>query len=236
MPTTQTCELCPYIANCTQCRSSEPSLCDKCMKGSYVTQAGTCTLCNSNCTTCVSDSICTGCTPGWTLNSNQNQGRCRPCEFPCATCVGAPNTCLSCVSGFTRDRWKCKNNTGTTFTLTISQVPADVMNVIDTLLCKLLYMLEGKDPSTATADCDKSLITVETLTQGSTILVGSSSSGSSSSLASGLSSGSSSLGVTVTGSSVSSYGSSSSSEESSNVGLIVGLVVGLIALGNSFSI
>ena len=146
---------------------------------------------------------------------------------PCATCKGKPNYCTSCVAGFTRMGWKCRNNTGTQFRLVFSALPSTILADIDNIACGIIAALNAYNVTNAS--CDQSQVTFTDIVAGSTAVSGTSSSGSSSNLASGTGS----LGYTVTSSSVTTYGTETSEESSSNVGLIVGLVVGIIALSKN---
>ena len=56
------------------------------------------------------------------------------------------------------------------------------MGDIDNIVCKLIAMLKGNNVTAATADCDKSELTFETIVTGSTVVSGTSSSGSASNL------------------------------------------------------
>jgi len=217
------------LSNCVQCDSVITYNCAICKNGFY--SNGSCIACNSNCTTCISDTICTGCTLGYTLMEGFSQGGCLECVSPCATCSGSANYCTSCISGFTRTNWKCQNNTYIGFTFVLNADASNVLNNIDTIVQGLLTILN--QPSS-----NVNAITFTSIVSGSTSMTGTVTSTSNSSLASisssltvGLASGIS--GYSVNGVQVTVYGessTSSSSSSSSNVGLIVGLSVGLTVL------
>lgn len=223
--TTVTCEMCKPMEGCIQCDTVITDKCSMCKNKYYIDESGICKMCSSTCAQCDGPHSCTKCAVGYTMKEGQTEGKCRACETPCASCEGDPKYCTSCVSGFTQQGWHCRNNSYVGFTIVINTTPDTILGDIDNVICKLLAMLQGTDPTAATSDCDKSKVTVNTIHFSSTVLTGSSSSGTSTALSSGLSSGG--LGYTVTGSTVTSSTDTESSE--SNVGLIVGVVVGVIA-------
>ena len=146
------CAPCPDIPNCIQCDTVVNTKCKICANEYYVEAAGTCAACHSNCTSCESNTICTGCKPGWTLKKGQTEGRCNPCVSPCATCKGKPNYCTSCVAGFTRMGWKCRNNTGTQFRLVFSALPSTILADIDNIACGIIAALNAYNVTNASCD------------------------------------------------------------------------------------
>jgi hypothetical protein len=62
---------------------------------------GICTLCNSNCDGCLNENNCYSCKSGAVLVGSS----CifSQCQFPCETCEGSTDYCLSCVSGASTD-------------------------------------------------------------------------------------------------------------------------------------
>ena len=203
--TTAVCAPCPDLPNCIQCDDVDNYVCSICKNGYYLNDNLACSACNSNCTSCWSDTICTGCAPGWTLKKGQTEGRCRACESPCLTCKGKTKYCTSCVAGFTRFGWKCRNNTGTSFTFVLSIAPSVFLGDIDNFVCRILEVLNGFNVTNLT-DCDQAEVTFSNIAAGSTSVSGTSSSGSTSNLASGATVGGSLGGSTIISSSVTSYG------------------------------
>jgi hypothetical protein len=71
-----TCAACPSLANCVQCDSVNNYKCSICKNSFYIDAAGVCNGCNSNCTSCKSSTVCTGCAPGFTLMEGYSEGTC----------------------------------------------------------------------------------------------------------------------------------------------------------------
>jgi hypothetical protein len=113
------CKRCPTIANCKQCSKTNLQACAICNAGYYV-NSPSCVACPSQCTTCISDTICTGCVSGYTLPNSVTQGSCIACTSPCLTCATSSDYCTSCVDGYTKKNWKCQNNINVGFSLTLS--------------------------------------------------------------------------------------------------------------------
>ena len=61
---------------------------------------------------------------------------------------------MSCISGFTLEGWKCRNNTGTQFTFVFSVAPDVILGDIDQLACKIVEVLKGLNITNST-DCDQ---------------------------------------------------------------------------------
>ena len=175
--------------------------CSRCLNGYYADNKGVCQQCNSNCTECKDQKVCTGCKAGWTLNRNHKGGSCRVCESPCATCSGNPKYCTTCIAGHVRISWKCKPTNSTRWRIIVSEGEQTVLNGIDTIVCAVIAMSKGSDPKTAGNTCDASEATVETVNASSTRVEGITTSGNTATLAVGLSSGGI-TGFTITSSSV----------------------------------
>ena len=202
------CSSCPTINNCVQCNEKNAYSCAVCDNGFYVKADGQCASCNSNCTDCKSSDICSGCKPGWTILEDYTEGMCVACQRPCLTCEGSPKYCTSCVGGATRQRWKCRNNSYVQFSFTItSHTPTEVLASIDEVELGILIWLNQTDN-------DTSVVTFESVINGSTIISGTAepttttATVGSSNMQSGLSSSPTIPGTTfvVTGSSVTAFG------------------------------
>ena len=228
------CLPCPTISNCVQCDELQTLKCSICSNGYYLDNAGSCVACNSNCTACESDTVCSGCKAGWTMKKGQTEGRCRACESPCLTCRGDTNFCTSCITGFTKDGWKCKNNTYIEFRIVITATVDVVMGDIDNIVCMIYAAMTKQDPTTIGSTCDKSIVTLSTLASGSTVVGGTTSASGASTSTTITSLGS----YTVSSSTLTGYGgyASTSSEGSSKTGLIIGVVIGGVVLGTFISI
>ena len=93
------------IANCGACTQSTTA-CDSCSLGYYLTTSATptCTLCPSQCATCLSSTGCLTCSIGYTIMQNaiasSNGYQCIQCMPPCLTCLGSSIYCTSCLSGY----------------------------------------------------------------------------------------------------------------------------------------
>jgi len=216
------CIQCSTISNCLQCNSINTQQCSICRNGFYVNSSSLCSPCMANCLQCISGDLCTACALGYTLPDGQNQGQCLQCQSPCATCLGIPTYCTSCISGYTKKSWKCQSNIYLKFRITLNDIPANILNDIDNIVQHILRGC-GENITNVAA------VTFETIVNGSTILSGSvSTTGSTTTAASSLSSslGSGTLGgYSVLSSSVGVEGTSSN--ESSNNGMVIGLAVGL---------
>lgn len=113
----QSCVQCTASSNCARCNVSAPAQCYSCLSGSYLN--GTiCSSCASGCSQCISLNMCTMCALGFipqqsgTLLGNAATGvlTCTACTTNCATCLGSPSTCTSCISGFTLNGVVCTSN------------------------------------------------------------------------------------------------------------------------------
>ena len=132
------CKTCPTLANCKQCSQTNLRACAICNPGYWV-NGTSCTLCPTQCTTCLSNSSCTGCSPGYTLPNEITQGSCVACASPCLTCHGSDNYCTSCITGYTKTNWKCQSNINIGFSFTLNaNSTAVVLNLIDELVTWLL--------------------------------------------------------------------------------------------------
>lgn len=98
----------PCLSNCRQCSTSSNAICLDCGKNFYLSSASVCTACPKNCQVCTELS-CTECQSGYFVNSTF--GCSVSCNYPCATCDSVnPNSCKSCLAGYTFDisTNKCK--------------------------------------------------------------------------------------------------------------------------------
>lgn len=136
------CSQIANIPNCIQCSHSNQQICSICQDGFYLdTTTGLCPSCPSSCTTCVGSKLCTACQIGYTLPTDQTLGYCLQCQSPCAKCSGVVKHCTSCISGFSKEGWKCLNNTRIAFTLTLGGNVAAVLTNIDAIISALLTMM-----------------------------------------------------------------------------------------------
>jgi hypothetical protein len=99
---TGTCVLCSYlIAGCQTCITTPSLYCQTCSNPYYsaIVNDTSCTLCPIECTSCTDAATCTGCTTGYTLQTN-NTCTCDNCAtcgltYPnCAVCDAS--SCLIC--------------------------------------------------------------------------------------------------------------------------------------------
>lgn len=159
-----TCMDCPTIENCIQCSTANTQNCKYCKQGLYPNTTGGCSACSSNCTACISSTICSSCVSGFTLPQDQTSGSCLACSSPCLTCIGASTSCSSCIDGFTKKGWKCLNNTYLGFTIVLNAEPAYVLNNIDSIINGLLEMAQKTNGSITQGS-----ITFTGFKQGSTV-------------------------------------------------------------------
>jgi hypothetical protein len=124
------CLACPTISKCIQCSSSNVDNCARCDNEYFVDTTSTCTLCPTQCTGCISTTICTTCVSGYTLPSDLGAGSCTACSSPCATCQGSSTYCLSCVDGYTKESWKCQRNKYVGFTFVLNGAPPSVLALL----------------------------------------------------------------------------------------------------------
>lgn len=101
------------IRNCSRCYNNSGSMvCLSCLTGFYLS-GNTCSPCPQGCSSCSSSTNCLSCNQFYT-SVNQpisvNQLICQPCAAPCLQCYNTPDTCLSCISGFTFTGWNCVSN------------------------------------------------------------------------------------------------------------------------------
>jgi hypothetical protein len=96
--------------NCLSCKSTKPTECLLCKISYYAETNGICNKCAEGCEQCSSLFFCKLASDGYYLTLSQNlafNGGIQKCNSPCQTCVGGPNFCLSCVSGFIIDGSSC---------------------------------------------------------------------------------------------------------------------------------
>ncbi len=103
------CYQCGNITNCIQCRTTNINACSLCANGYYINSADTCSACQSKCITCISESVCSSCSEGYTFADGFKSGQCLICFYPCLTCSGSQNYCTSCANGFQKAGWKCES-------------------------------------------------------------------------------------------------------------------------------
>jgi hypothetical protein len=218
------CLGCPTIANCVQCSSTNSYLCAICRSGFYLNSSGLCIACPSSCTNCLSGSVCTGCAAGFTLPGDSTRGRCRACRSPCATCASSATYCTSCLTGFSKVGWKCRNNSYVDFSVTLSTNASFIFADLDTIVSFILTILNE-----SLTNIHK--VTFHKIKDGSAVVGGSvdsttlPTSTAAAMLATGFSSGGSVGSFPVVSSSVTVYGGS----DSDNVGVIVGATIGAVA-------
>lgn len=139
LPTSTTggnCSKCPNITNCVQCSQSDTYSCAICNSSFFPNSHGGCSPCSSDCLECWDNSTCTTCKPGWLIvQALYGEGKCLRCESPCATCYGVPTYCLTCLSGYTKQGWMCKDVANLPFSFTLSASSAavlqDIQNITD---------------------------------------------------------------------------------------------------------
>ncbi len=157
------CIQCSSIDNCIQCNEGDTESCSLCMNGYYVDADKTCTQCAANCNLCLSGDVCTACASGYTLASTQ--GQCIACASPCLTCQGSSSYCLSCVDGYNKKSWKCQPNKFVNFVYVLNIAPATFLSGVDAFITALLVALGENSTNT-------DVITIDTATNGSTIVGG----------------------------------------------------------------
>lgn len=104
--TNTSCSPCPANLNCARCAPPNFS-CTSCMYGMYL-DGSSCSVCPSQCASCISGSLCTSCAEGYipvqsgSLEGNSASGllNCTACTSPCQTCRGSAQSCTSCKSGY----------------------------------------------------------------------------------------------------------------------------------------
>lgn len=104
---------CSGVSSCSRCYMNNGStVCLSCLTGFYLA-GNACSPCPKGCSSCSSSTNCLSCNQFYT-NTNQpisiNQVICQPCAPPCLQCYNTPDTCLSCISGFTFTGWNCVSN------------------------------------------------------------------------------------------------------------------------------
>ena len=117
-----------------------------------------------NCIQCRTNTICSECQLGYTLMAGFTEGTCIKCQRPCATCLGAADNCLSCVSGSSKKGWACRNDTKFIFSFTIND---NIVNVI----AKIHLIKKGCLTHLNSNNQDD--IVFDSITTGSTIISGS---------------------------------------------------------------
>lgn len=162
--------VCPSISNCLQCNGpSSPSSCILCANGYYIDANNSCSLCPSICTTCSSYSICSGCQPGYTLSGGQTTGNCLACTTPCLTCLNSQSYCLSCVTGFTRVGWFCKDNNNVGFQIILQETSSNILGSINSVQSDIKNKVCGSNSDL----CSKISVYFNKIDPGSTVIDGS---------------------------------------------------------------
>jgi hypothetical protein len=128
-----TCVKCGQIANCSQCSQTKSQICSICLSG-YHLKNNLCESCPSNCITCISQTLCTGCQSGYTLVNSTKQSQCLQCSSPCLTCQNFQSYCTSCISGYTKIGWKCQMNINVGFNITLSADMATTLIAVDSIV------------------------------------------------------------------------------------------------------
>lgn len=164
---------CPASLNCLQCDMTNPQECSICANGYFINSNLTCSKCSSKCIQCSSADLCSACKIGFTLPANQSLGQCLTCRFPCLTCIGVDDYCTSCTTGFTRNGWKCVNNTKIKFAMTLTDNPEQTLGKIQDLTKQILKAAGEKEE-------DSDRVTYENIVKGSTVVAGTLNPGSSS--------------------------------------------------------
>ena len=133
-----------------------------------------------------------------------------------------PTSCASCVPGFFQKGWKCKNLTYVSFSFVLAANISAVLADIDNIKLAIYNMLASTANVTSNvtdiSTVDTSMIDIEDITTGSTVLAGSASpiSGSvadaSAAISSGTSGGLAGFSVTSSQVAVQTEGATSSSE------------------------
>lgn len=116
------CSTCPPISNCLSCDPQNTTSCLLCGSGFYAS-SGVCSNCGSGCSKCTSSSFCSQAADGYYLiidRDGTNSGQTGACSFPCLTCSGNPNFCLSCVIGYNINGSTCFSNKFTLLTMTFN--------------------------------------------------------------------------------------------------------------------
>ena len=139
------CQDLSNIPNCIQCSQTSPQVCATCNDGFYPDSTG-CAACNTSCTTCIGNNLCTACQSGYTLFTDQTIGQCQKCVSPCLTCMGTPSFCITCIANFTLKGWKCQNDSRVTFSFTLKAERSAVLAKTDDLAASLLTLI-GEDPT-----------------------------------------------------------------------------------------
>ncbi|KAH0576117.1 Cysteine-rich membrane protein 1 [Spironucleus salmonicida] len=106
------CSLCDFtMTKCSICINDYDPIgttpCEKCQPKFFEDTSATpnkCTACPANCTICSSDSVCTACEDGFSLETNN----CVACkEANCKTCSASKDKCTACKTGFIMENQKC---------------------------------------------------------------------------------------------------------------------------------
>ena len=112
--------MCCNVANCDICDTATPTTCIQCSSGYFLpSSATTCSICSSNCSTCITLSThCTSCPPTYYLDTTTNTcvscnypgyyvqppippsavSTCDVCDANCLTCVTSAANCITCSS------------------------------------------------------------------------------------------------------------------------------------------
>lgn len=226
-------------SNCSSCVTGQSTNCTSCLSGYYL--SGTkCLACSSSCTTCAFSTGCITCALGYTTlgtASQTNNMQCLACESPCATCQFGPSQCISCVSGYALQGWKCTKTFYFFFSLTLN---TDLTNFNQ----KYLAFLQALANAFGAPNIDS--ITMNAITTGSVVIGGAASpngnSGSSQAttefngLQTGIAANGNIAGMPITSSSTQVIGGTLSPTQSNNLGLILGICIPIGVLRNWFLI
>lgn len=107
--------------NCARCNANNSMTCTSCKPGQFLSN-GSCFACPLGCSSCSNSQNCLTCSSGYTpqVQNIITSINCIKCNFPCAQCVGNPNTCTQCVGQYTFDGWKCITTFNFGFTITLT--------------------------------------------------------------------------------------------------------------------
>jgi hypothetical protein len=92
----QTCVECAAASNCARCNTTNTSQCLSCPYGTYLETSNICLVCDSNCASCISKTMCLTCASGYVATQGATLVggtivftglvNCTACTDNCATC------------------------------------------------------------------------------------------------------------------------------------------------------
>ena len=113
------CVACGF--SCARCMPDTLNNCTTCYSGMYLNTTFQCNSCPANCTTCTGVNNCLTCATGYvqfTQPVGTTRVYCTPCSTPCKTCTVNPDTCTSCITGFSFTGWSCVSDFYYIFSMT----------------------------------------------------------------------------------------------------------------------